>query len=150
MTVDQKLAEAIDAELDEHGYEDDDEKRGQVAHHFAVVALDALRDAGYEIVRVPDGMRVGVHADRDGQIQLLNAAECKGFQWIGQTWDSCGGCGGPYWYHTHIERAKRDAGPFDDGPPEYEPISEKSKQRMKRFYADPANKGRVPSPLRAT
>lgn len=42
MTPDQKLVEAINAELDEHGYEDDAEKRGQVAHHFAEVVLRAL------------------------------------------------------------------------------------------------------------
>jgi hypothetical protein len=34
-----RLADALHRELDEHGYEDDDEKRGQVAHHFADVLL---------------------------------------------------------------------------------------------------------------
>lgn len=37
----QRIADIICRELDEHGYEDDDEKRGQVAHHFAsVLALE--------------------------------------------------------------------------------------------------------------
>lgn len=37
--VRQRLADALQRELDEHGYEDDDEKRGQVAYHFADVLL---------------------------------------------------------------------------------------------------------------
>jgi hypothetical protein len=34
-----RIADALHHELDEHDYEDDDEKRGQVAHHFADVLL---------------------------------------------------------------------------------------------------------------
>lgn len=37
-----RLVDALERELDEHGYEDDDEKRGQVAHHFADVLLSEL------------------------------------------------------------------------------------------------------------
>ena len=39
-----RIADAMERELDEHGYEDDDEKRGQVAHHFTdvLLALDGI------------------------------------------------------------------------------------------------------------
>lgn len=37
---------AMAAELDEHGYEDDDEKRWMVAQHFAQVAIAAFNKAG--------------------------------------------------------------------------------------------------------
>jgi len=36
------VAAVLFEELDEHGYEDDDEKRGQVAHHFAAAVVGAL------------------------------------------------------------------------------------------------------------
>lgn len=39
----QALVAVLDAELDEHGYEDDDEKRGQVARHFAACVLESYR-----------------------------------------------------------------------------------------------------------
>lgn len=54
MSAAEVLATAMDAELDEHGYEDDDEKRGQVAHHFAAHQLDALGAAGYLVVKLPE------------------------------------------------------------------------------------------------
>lgn len=52
MSASEVLASAMYAELDEHRYEDDDEKRGQVAHHFAAHQLDALKAAGYEVFHV--------------------------------------------------------------------------------------------------
>lgn len=45
------LADALQGELDEHGYEDDDEKRGQVAHHFADVLLSL---PGIAIAELPE------------------------------------------------------------------------------------------------
>lgn len=43
MSAAQKLiAEVIAAEIDEHGYEDDDEKRWQVAYHWATEIDKAL------------------------------------------------------------------------------------------------------------
>ena len=45
-----RLEEALQRELDEHGYEDDDEKRGQVAHHFVGVLLSL---PGIAIVEQP-------------------------------------------------------------------------------------------------
>lgn len=59
---------------------------------------------------------------------------CKGFQWIGQEWTSCDGCGQPYWEHDYDQRIDRNKGPFDDDPWIYEPISEESKVRAKTHY----------------
>lgn len=42
VSIEERLAHALMRELDEHGYEDDDEKRGQVAHHFAAVLVAEL------------------------------------------------------------------------------------------------------------
>jgi hypothetical protein len=50
------IAEAIAAEIDEHDYEDDDEKRAQVAYHFADVLL-AL--PGVAIVELPEADETG-------------------------------------------------------------------------------------------
>ncbi|MCV7004597.1 hypothetical protein [Mycobacterium gordonae] len=72
MDVRAKLAEALAAEIDEHGYEDDDEKRGQVAWHFADVLLSL---EGVAIVAVPEGAYATVRYDRDALIAILNAQE---------------------------------------------------------------------------
>lgn len=87
-----RLADALQRELDEHGYEDDDEKRGQVAHHFADVLLSL---PGIAIVELPDVPNMGVgiglgvwqgtelfpQKARELAVELLaaaNAAERKG------------------------------------------------------------------------
>ncbi|MCV7255308.1 hypothetical protein H7J86_24395 [Mycobacterium hackensackense] len=61
MTAAEVLAAAMHSELDEHGYEDDDEKRGQVAHHFAARQLAALREAGFGIIELPIVAHKGPH-----------------------------------------------------------------------------------------
>jgi predicted amidophosphoribosyltransferase len=61
---------------------------------------------------------------------------CKGFRWIGQSWEHCDGCGKPFWEHTHDSRIRRDASPFDDDPFDYVPISTELKQQMKARWAD--------------
>lgn len=52
---------------------------------------------------------------------------CKGFQWVGQSFASCDGCGQPFWEHTYDTRVKHGAGPFDDDPFEYVLITDKQK-----------------------
>lgn len=53
--------------------------------------------------------------------------DCKGFQWVGQTFASCDGCGKPFWEHEFDTRAKPGSGPFDDEPFDYVPISDEQK-----------------------
>lgn len=54
---------------------------------------------------------------------------CKGFRWIGSF--KCDGCGLPFWEHTHDTLIKPGAGPFDDDPFVYVPISDETKARVK-------------------
>jgi hypothetical protein len=37
--------------------------------------------------------------------ELMQTLECPAFRWIGQSLESCDGCGLPYWEHTHTEGA---------------------------------------------
>jgi hypothetical protein len=83
----------------------------------------APRESGF-------GAAGAYHARADRDCEVV----CKGFQWIGQEWDSCAGCGRPYWEHTHMENRARDSRPFDDEW-EYELISDWAKARMKARYA---------------
>lgn len=57
MDLRERLIDAIQRELDEHGYEDDDEKRCQVANHFVEVLSSVPRVA---IVELPEEGLVGV------------------------------------------------------------------------------------------
>ena len=59
---------------------------------------------------------------------------CKGFQWVGQSFEHCDGCGEPYWEHTHDQQINRDKGPFDEDPWLYVPISNESKAKVKARY----------------
>lgn len=59
---------------------------------------------------------------------------CKGFRWIGQSFEHCDGCGKPYWEHAYDERFDRSKGPFDEDCWIYEPISEQSKAAVKARY----------------
>lgn len=34
---------------------------------------------------------------------LMQTLECWSFKWIGQSLETCDGCGKPYWEHTHME-----------------------------------------------
>ena len=60
---------------------------------------------------------------------------CKGFQWIGQSFEHCDGCGEPYWEHTHDQQFNRDKGPFDEDCWLYMPITDESKAKVKARYA---------------
>ena len=40
------------------------------------------------------------------------AAKCRGFRWIGQSFATCDGCGRPAWEHEGEMRLKAGAGPF--------------------------------------
>jgi hypothetical protein len=55
---------------------------------------------------------------------------CKGFQWIGQSWKHCDGCGQPRWEHDFDEQLKKGSGPFDSEW-EYVPISDERKAAMR-------------------
>ena len=57
--------------------------------------------------------------------------ECKGFQWVGQSFASCEGCGQPFWEHTYDTRMRSGAGPFDDDPFEYVLITDEQKAACK-------------------
>jgi len=72
-------------------------------------ALLAERDAGAVPVPVP--------RRRDGGADTMSepSKACAGFQWIGQSFAHCDGCGRPYWEHTHDRQIQKDAGPFDLG-----------------------------------
>lgn len=61
-------------------------------------------------------------------------SDCKGFQWVGQDWDTCHGCGQPYWEHSCMEHPAEGSGPFDEAW-EYRPISDEARARMKARYA---------------
>lgn len=34
---------------------------------------------------------------------LMQTLECWSFKWVGQSLETCDGCGRPYWEHTHWE-----------------------------------------------
>lgn len=61
--------------------------------------------------------------------------DCKGFRWVGQTFASCENCGQPYWEHTHDEQMRKDAGPFDDDPWVYVPITGEQKAACKARWS---------------
>jgi hypothetical protein len=63
-----RLADALQGELDEHGHEDDDEKRWQVAYHIADVLLSL---PGIAIVELPERLP----EDVAGKMPLGNVSE---------------------------------------------------------------------------
>lgn len=61
---------------------------------------------------------------------------CKGFQWIGQSFASCDGCGKPYWEHDYDAQIKRDRPhPFGDDAIEYVPITPKQRAACKSLWS---------------
>lgn len=70
----------------------------------------------------------------DAENPPASAPVCPGFQWIGQSFEHCDGCGEPYWEHEYDQRIKRDKGPFDDDLWDYVPISAESKTKVKARY----------------
>ena len=57
--------------------------------------------------------------------------KCRGFQWVGQSFANCNGCGQPYWEHDYDVHVKRDSGPFDDDWWDYVPITDEQKARVR-------------------
>lgn len=62
--------------------------------------------------------------------------ECRGFQWVGQSFAHCDGCGQPYWEHTHDTRMRDGAGPFDEDPFDYVLITDEQKAACKAKWGD--------------
>lgn len=94
-----------------------------------IAAGDSIEDVR---ARIFDGQRYAVlYVPREGERET---EQCKGFQWIGQSWEHCDGCGQPYWEHDCMEGIDRDKGPFDQDSWIYQPISEESKARVKAHY----------------
>jgi hypothetical protein len=56
---------------------------------------------------------------------------CKGFQWVGQSFKYCNECGLPFWEHEYDSKLKDGAGPFDDEPFEYVPITDEQRAACK-------------------
>lgn len=83
--------------------------------------LDALKDAGYEVIEASPGSSQEAEPKHP----------CRGFQWVGQSFASCDGCGLPYWEHTHDTRMRDGAGPFDEEPFDYVPITDAQKVACK-------------------
>ncbi|OQW34530.1 MAG: hypothetical protein A4E20_10950 [Nitrospira sp. SG-bin2] len=48
------------------------------AEGFGAFVLNQLQAVGYEVVHVPEGMRLSLRYDRDAEITRLNAAEQTG------------------------------------------------------------------------
>lgn len=59
---------------------------------------------------------------------------CEGFQWIGQTFASCDGCGHPYWEHTHDSQIKRDGTPFGPNQWALVPITPEQAEACRRRW----------------
>lgn len=75
------------------------------------------------------------------------ARGCKGFRWIGQSWDCCDGCGKPYWEHAYNQEFNRNMDPFgNEDCWLYVPISEESKARMKARYMNRFGPNAAPGP----
>lgn len=55
---------------------------------------------------------------------------CPGFQWVGQSFQYCDGCGEPYWDHQYDCQIDRDSGPFGTRW-KRKLISKESKARVK-------------------
>lgn len=59
---------------------------------------------------------------------------CSGFQWIGQSFAHCDGCGAPYWEHAFDEQLNRDKGPFSPDAWVYVPISPEEAEATRRKW----------------
>lgn len=54
----------------------------------------------------------------------MTGQACEAFEWVGQSFKYCDGCGGPYWEHTHEWRHSGKV-----------PISAEDAQRVKEKWA---------------
>jgi hypothetical protein len=110
----ERIAEAIRRSLAPYG---DDPSTG----HLAIAAAAVVEELHIE---------EGVDRWFIRKAALTPASEpvatpaCQGFRWVGQSFASCDGCGQPYWEHECDTKLKPGAGPFDDEPFDYVPISD--------------------------
>jgi hypothetical protein len=94
------------------------EYTGGIGVHFG----EPIKFIGETQMIIPDAEVYAFHVhDRPTWPQVRITVEagngvaggpCEAFQWVGQSFASCDGCGRPYWEHSHIEQAGEGSGPF--------------------------------------
>ena len=82
------------------------------------------------------GMTSG-NGDSEGSPTHVKKHVCEGFQWIGQSFKYCDGCGSPYWEHTYIREFKSDSSPFAPEPWVLVPITPEMADVVRRTWDVP-------------